>query len=308
MTPASERGSDSLILLVDDSRMDQRVAVHLLEQRPQTRVLVAGDGREALELIENLRPDLVVTDLQMPGMDGLELVESIRDRYPYLPTILMTAHGSEQIAMRALQRGAASYVRKQDSAERLIETVNEVLALTAGKRQQHRLWSCWRQTEFQLSLENDPGLIGVLVAHLRHYLSSLAYHNETTFIRMGIALHEALTNAMFHGNLEMDSGLRDRDSVEYYRLASERRHQEPFASRRVHVCLRETATSSCYIIRDEGQGFDVTACRPDPTDAGNLQRPSGRGLFLISMFMDEVRFNAAGNEITMINYRSHDAE
>lgn len=308
MTPVLDRGTDSLILVVDDSRMDLRVAVHLLEKRPQTRVVTATDGKSALSVIESQRPDLVITDMQMPEMDGLELVEAIRDRFPYLPTVLMTAHGSEQIAMRALQRGAASYVRKQDSAERLIHTVDEVLALTAGKRQQHRLWSAWQQTEFQLCLENDPALISVLVAHLRHYLTSLAYHNETTFIRMGIALHEALTNAMFHGNLELDSSLRDANSAEYYRLASERRTQAPYISRRVHVCLRETAHSSCYIVRDEGKGFDVVAHRPDPTDSANLHRSSGRGLFLIHMFMDEVSFNATGNEITMVHYRPHGVE
>jgi anti-sigma regulatory factor (Ser/Thr protein kinase) len=104
--------------------------------------------------------------------------------------------------------------------------------------------------------------------------------------------------------LELDSAQREVDSTEYYRLASERRRVEPYASRRVSVCLRETAEFSCYIVQDEGHGFDVNARRPDPTDAANLQRASGRGLFLIYTFMDDVRFNRAGNEITMVHYRA----
>jgi CheY-like chemotaxis protein len=288
---------------VDDSRVDLRLAMRLLEKRPQTRVVTAADGKTALAEIEQQRPDLVITDLQMPEMDGFELCEAIRERFPYIPTVLMTAHGSEEIAMRALQRGAASYVRKQDSSDRLLLTVDEVLALSVGKRQQHRLWPFWRQTEFQLCLDNDPTLIAALVAHLQHYLSSLAYHNETTFIRMGVALHEALTNAMFHGNLELDSSLRGSDTADFYRLAEKRRLEQPYSTRRVHVCLRETADYSCYVVRDEGKGFDVSARRPDPTDAANLHRPGGRGLFLIHMFMDEVSFNDTGNEITMVHYR-----
>jgi anti-sigma regulatory factor (Ser/Thr protein kinase) len=194
-------------------------------------------------------------------------------------------------------------VRKQDLARRLIDTVDEVLALTAGKRQQHRLWPAWEQSEFQFHLENDPSLIHALVAHLRHYMNFLAYDDEMNFIRMGVALHEALANAMFHGNLELDSAIRGDSSGDYYRLAEQRRKQSPFAERRVHVTLRETAKSSCYVVRDEGGGFDVRAHRLDPTDPANLLRPSGRGLFLIQTFMDEVTFNDAGNEITMIHYR-----
>jgi anti-sigma regulatory factor (Ser/Thr protein kinase) len=186
----------------------------------------------------------------------------------------------------------------------LISTVNEVLALTEGRRLQHRLWSGWQHTEFQFSLENDLALISVLVAHLQQYLKSLAYDNENTFIRMGIALHEALTNAMLHGNLELDSAQREVDSAEYYRLANQRRTQAPYASRRVRVSLRETAHSSCYVVRDEGKGFDVTAQRPDPTDEANFHRASGRGLFLIYTFMDDVGFNHTGNEITMVHYRT----
>jgi CheY-like chemotaxis protein len=304
----NDRRSESIILVVDDAPVDARIATGLLEKRPQTRVLVARNGQSALSLIEQHHPELVVTDLQMPHMDGFQLVEAIREKFPYLPTVLMTAHGSEEIAMRALQRGAASYVRKQDLARRLNDTVDEVLALTAGKRQQQRLWPAWQHTEFHFCLENNPSLIHALVAHLRHYLSSLAYHDEMTFIRMGVALHEALANAMFHGNLELDSGIRGDHSGEYYRLAEERRNQQPYANRRVHVTLRENGRESKYTVRDEGSGFDVKATRSDPTDPANLQRPSGRGLFLIQTFMDEVTFNESGNEITMVHYRPRRAE
>ncbi|MGE0757844.1 MAG: response regulator, partial [Pirellulaceae bacterium] len=181
MTPESDRVHESLILVVDDSRIDLGVAVHLLTKRPRTRVLAARDAKTALSEIEQHRPDLVITDMQMPEMDGFELVETINARFPYLPTVLMTAHGSDEIAMRALHGGAASFVRKQDPPDRLLETVDEVLALTVGRRQQHRLWNAWLQTEFQWQLENDPSLISILVSHLRHYLSSLADHNETVF-------------------------------------------------------------------------------------------------------------------------------
>ena len=102
------------VLIVDDSPVDRRLAGKLLEKRhdpgaPDTEtgltMTYAADGREALAAIERDRPDVVITDLQMPEMNGLNLVLQVRIRHPMLPVILMTAQGSEDLAVRALQGG-----------------------------------------------------------------------------------------------------------------------------------------------------------------------------------------------------------
>ena len=79
----------------------------------------------------------------------------------------------------------------------------------------------------------------------------------------------------------------------------ERRRQEPYRSRRVQVTATDAPGESVYVVRDEGPGFDP-ANLPDPTDPANLEKASGRGLLLIRSFMDEVRHNASGNEITLV--------
>jgi anti-sigma regulatory factor (Ser/Thr protein kinase) len=104
---------------------------------------------------------------------------------------------------------------------------------------------------------------------------------------------------MHHGNFELSSSLREGDEREYHRLAKERSTQKPYAERRVHVRAADTPEGSTYVIRDEGPGFDP-AKLPDPLDPENLEKVSGRGLLLIRTFMDEVRFNDKGNEITMV--------
>ena len=91
------------VLVVDDSAIDRRLAGSFL-RRAGMEPTHAHNGVQALESIERSVPDIVVTDLQMPEMDGLELVEAIRRIYPSLPVILMTAHGSEEIAVQALQQ------------------------------------------------------------------------------------------------------------------------------------------------------------------------------------------------------------
>ena len=93
------------ILVVDDSPTQVRQIQMVLENDGFT-VQTAHDGQEAMQCIEADQPLLVVTDLQMPNMSGLELVAAVRNHSPSLPVILTTSQGSESIAAQALQEGA----------------------------------------------------------------------------------------------------------------------------------------------------------------------------------------------------------
>ena len=93
------------VLVVDDSSVDRRRAGGLLEKRDDFSVDYAENGSDALRKLQQAVPDVVVTDLQMPELNGLELVSYVRSTYPLVPVILMTAHGSEDIAVEALEQG-----------------------------------------------------------------------------------------------------------------------------------------------------------------------------------------------------------
>ena len=299
------RGSSTnpTFLVVDDSPMDSLLAGKLLSKIEHSNIIYARNGIEALELVEKRKPNLILTDLQMPEMDGLELVEAVRRRFPSVPTILMTANGSEDIALRALRRGAASYVPKRMLATELLEIVRQIVQISWVGEQQRRIFSCWERLELSFRLENDNALIPPLVSHLQQYHSGVEAYDETESIRVGVALQEALRNAMHHGNLELSSEMRRENSDAYYLEAEKRQRLPPFESRRVIFNVDESPEESRYVIRDEGPGFDPSSV-VDPLEGDNLLKPCGRGLFLIRMFMSEVRFNAAGNEITMIHRRS----
>lgn len=294
----------SKVLIVDDSPVDRRLAAKLLEKRGDNgaptgiTVLTAENGRQALDVIAREQPEAVVTDLQMPEMTGLDLVVQVRARYPLVPVILMTAHGSEELAVRALKGGAASYVPKRELGQDLFETVEAVIDAAHGRRDQSRLIKALTQTESRFVLENDPSLIPPLVGFLRDGVFRMSGSDETGLIQMTIALREAVLNAMEHGNLELDSALRETDDHSYHTLQRERRATKPYADRRVYVTSRETPGEAVFVIRDEGPGFD-TSKLPDPTDPANLEKRSGRGLLLIRAFMSDVRHNARGNEVTL---------
>jgi CheY-like chemotaxis protein/anti-sigma regulatory factor (Ser/Thr protein kinase) len=287
------------VLVVDDSAVDSHLAGRLLEKSTDLKAVHAANGEDALAALSRQVFDLVVTDLQMPGMDGLALVEAIRARHPLVPVILMTAHGSEEIAVHALQRGAASYVPKHTLEHDLASTAETVLVMARARHRHHRLRERLTRLESQFELDNDAALIPALVGELSENLQRMRICEDAELTRVTIALGEALDNAMHHGNLEVSSKLREGDDNAYRELVAARRRQPPYKDRRIHVTARETRAEAVFIIRDEGPGFDV-AKLPDPTDPANLEKVSGRGLLLIRTFMDEVRHNPAGNEVTLI--------
>ncbi|WP_437527235.1 response regulator [Sorangium sp. So ce726] len=287
------------VLVVDDSPMDRRLSGSLLKKRAGMEPVYAENGVEALETIARSMPEIVLTDLQMPEMDGLELVEAIRRDHPYLPVILMTAHGSEEIAVQALRRGAASYVAKRSLAAELVNTVENVLAVARLDRREQLLLSCLTVTESHFELDNDVAKVPALVGHVEQSLGRMRLCDETGRIQVAVALREALVNAIVHGNLEVSSSLLDEQPSAFSALVESRRTESPYRDRRVLVMARETRTEATYVVRDEGPGFDPRNL-PDPTDLANLDKPSGRGLMLIRTFMDEVRHNDKGNEIRMV--------
>jgi CheY-like chemotaxis protein/anti-sigma regulatory factor (Ser/Thr protein kinase) len=289
----------STVLIVDDNSIDRRIAGSIVEKFAGLRPTYADDGQQALDSIAREMPAVVLTDLQMPSMDGLALVQNIRENYPRLPVILMTAHGSEDVAILALRAGATNYVPKKSLGRELAETLRQVLALSAVDRHRQKLLSSLRRRDSTFLLENDPNLIAPLIHLIQEDLGSMGLCDATAAMRVGVALQEALTNALYHGNLEVSSDLRQEDEREFYGLANRRKSEEPYRERHIHVEARLDRESATYAIEDEGPGFD-TSNLDKPIDPEDLMRIGGRGMLLIRTFMDEVTHNNSGNKITLV--------
>jgi anti-sigma regulatory factor (Ser/Thr protein kinase) len=239
----------------------------------------------------------------MPEMNGLELVEAVRANHPGVPVILMTAFGSEDIAIAALRKGAASYVAKRNLARDLTPTIESVLSVAATNTDRRWVQECLAATEFDFVLGHDTRLIRPLISHLQVHLVQARIVDRNEVIRVGTALYEVLLNAIEHGNLELTSDLREVEAgLPYQKLAEERRRQAPYKDRAVAFLARITRDAVTFVVRDEGPGYDP-AKLPDPTDPANMTRASGRGLLLIRTFMDEVRLNDRGNEVALVKRR-----
>ena len=272
------------VLVVDDSAGDRVIAGGLLERNLDWDVSYAEDGEQAMEMVQENPPDLILTDLQMPGINGLELVTAVKQQYPLVPVVLMTAQGSEDIAVQALEQGAASYVPKRQLALDLCETLSRVIAAAGDRRTQAALMQRIQSLNCSFVLDNNSAMLTSLVSYLQTLLNDMDLLAEVDRLRVGVALEEALLNASYHGNLEVSSELRESDHTEYYNLARERSSTPPYSERSIFVDAVLNRSEIRYTVRDEGGGFDPSTL-PDPTDPANLERPCGRGLLLMRTFM-----------------------
>jgi CheY-like chemotaxis protein len=287
------------VLIVDDSKVSQHLAGGLIQRGTGRPIVYAKNGLEAMALLESIEPCVVVTDLHMPEMNGFELVEAVRATYPRIPVILMTAYGSEDSAMSALQAGASNYVPKKNLIKDLVDTVREVLSVIERKQTREKLLAYQTSRSTTFEMRNDPDLLTPLVGIIQEDLDAFAVGDETARMRVAVALREALANALYHGNLECSSDLRQEDERDFYNLADQRRAAEPYRSRRVHVESKVDREGARIVIRDEGSGFDVKGL-DKPFDPEDLVKVGGRGMILIRTFLDEAFHNEAGNQITLI--------
>ena len=297
--PALALGDEPPILLVDDSRAAQHLASRLIQNGTRRTVVCANNGNQGLALVSEIRPALVVTDLHMPEMDGIELVKAIRAAHPRIPVILMTAYGSETSAMQALAAGAANYVPKKHLITDLVVTIQHLLTIVAGDRQRRRILSQQQSLARSFELDNDANLLPPLIDLIREDFIAFGIGDETAGIRLAVAIQESLANALYHGNLECSTDLRQDDERIFYDLANQRRMVEPYRSRRIRVTTSLDHREARIVIRDEGPGFD-TSCLEKPFDPEDLMRVGGRGMILIRTFLDEFVHNETGNEITLI--------
>jgi two-component system NtrC family response regulator len=126
------------ILIVDDEKNYLLVLSAVLEEEGY-EVLTALSGPEALEIQKTSDLDLMLTDMKMPLMDGIELLELIKARDPDLPVIMMTAHGTVDKAVEAMQKGAYSYILKPFDNERLIIYVKKAISVYQVVKENRRL-------------------------------------------------------------------------------------------------------------------------------------------------------------------------
>ena len=120
------------VLLADDHPIVRQGLRHLLEAEPDIKILgEASDGLQAVQLSETFKPNVLIVDLMMPGLNGLEVVRQVKDRSPATFSIVLSMQSADVYVVEALKSGAAGYVLKETGPSELVNAVQQVIS---GKR------------------------------------------------------------------------------------------------------------------------------------------------------------------------------
>jgi len=155
-----------------------------------------------------------------------------------------------------------------------------------------------QRSEHRFEIANDLERIDPLIKFLLDDLSRFGVTDKNLIYGIRTALEEAISNAMVHGNLEVDRAVRDEGVTPYLQAIQQRASTPPYRDRRVFVTARIDRQQVEYVVRDQGRGFDPSTV---PALSGKVapEATSGRGLGLIRSYLDHLSFNAVGNELTM---------
>ncbi len=117
------------IVLADYHKIVRQGIKALLEIEADLHVIgEAGDGLEAIGQTENLRPDVLVVDISMPGLNGIDVTRQVHKRSPGTRVIILSVHSAEVYVLQALEAGALGYVLKESGPEQLVNAIREVVA------------------------------------------------------------------------------------------------------------------------------------------------------------------------------------
>jgi len=289
------------ILLVDDEELVREELGAILEESGYD-VITGADGEEGLALFRSRGPDMVITDVRMPRRDGLSLAMTIREEAPSVPVTVITGHGTEAMAIKALRAGVTDFVKKPVRLEDLDAALSRMRAvsqeLTTEPALSHPeavelvelLWSYRLDNELAVV----PSFVDMLVARCGAGLPPPAA------MELGLALRELLINAVEHGNLGItfDEKTLALESGTMASLVAQRASDPALGSRHVKVRAHLSDGVLTVQVQAQGEGFDW-ATLPDPLDLSHQMAPNGRGLLLARMSVDSLEYNDLGNLVTI---------
>ena len=289
------------MLVVDDQEALRTLLARLLE-REGFDAVSAEDGEQAIARYRAESPLVVVSDIMMPKMDGLSLLNEIRRIDRNATVILMTGQGNEDILLKALRGGATNFFKKPFNVRELIDEIRKVVEfrLEAARSSLFSPLLVEETKMFVMPRADSPFF--PVINQITLQLPCILPPEEILNLKIGI--EEVITNAVEHGNLGITFEAKSKAIAEgrLVELIAEKGRESDEAGRKIRIISRLTAEMFEISIRDDGRGFDwrnLPAVEPE-----NLLAFNGRGIFLTKIYFDEVLFNDTGNEVTLRKWRA----
>ena len=269
---------DSFRILVVDDEKDVRDTLSEMIESLGSEVAVAENGVKALDRVKTERIDLIITDLSMPEMSGLDLIVEAKRVSPNIPIAVISAYGNVENTTYALTRGAFSFIAKPFKMSQIKDMIRKGKQLRELSLGTYALMD-WVRSETDMTFPSQENLFPSAILFVLKECQWRGIEDDARLENIAICLEELLSNALIHGNRnnkEKQIALRMRFDAERFILA----------------------------VKDEGDGFDAQTYL-EKIRNNQAVIPEKRGLFITDLLVDELQFNEKGNEVTAVIYRKN---
>ncbi|MFQ3580123.1 MAG: response regulator [Bacteroidales bacterium] len=288
------------VLIVEDDFASRQMLKYAIEKENYECIL-ADNGIEGLEFFMKKKPNVVITDVRMPQLDGLSLLENIRKVKQDTIIIIVTGHGNEELALKAFELGASNYLKKPIDLHELKIQLKQYSSLFEKKKITRHISDFIKKQQLELCIDNDINIVQSVVRFLVEKTGN--FFNNKEQIRIELGLGELITNAIEHGNLgisyeEKKAALAKNNLYELYN----NKIQDPlYSNRKIHIKYSYSANFCQWIIQDEGEGFNWKRFLY-PSKEQVLNELNGRGIFISRLQFDELEYLEKGNIVQVKKY------
>jgi YesN/AraC family two-component response regulator len=286
------------VLILEDDAFSRKYFLNIVERQGIICEAVEN-GVLGLEIFDNFDPDVVICDIQMPEMDGLQFLETIRRRNSDAIFIMATAFESEEYAIRALELGANNYLKKPVYPENLVRLLQKYQEMVEQHTVFDNLVIRTEKLEFTQFFKSDMRSIPAMIDYLMQYVKEFLEDSEKIGIELGLA--ELITNAVEHGNLNI-SYLEKSEALENNRfteLIESRLLNPEITKRTVKIDFKQNSDFFQWIISDEGNGFNWLDVQ-NPLLTEGIEKLHGRGIFISRFQFDEMEYLEKGNVVRIL--------
>ena len=287
------------VLVVEDD-YSSRELLKICIEKEGYQCKTADDGVEGFNIFKQYNPDVIISDVRMPHMNGMELLEAIRKISKDVIIVFITGHGNEELALQALQLGANNYLKKPIDITEIKSIINRYFDVIKSKAIETNIVDLITLREMEIEIDSDMNLVQSLANYLSEKTGN--YFDSKERMRIELGLNELLINAIEHGNWdisfeEKNAALLENRIGELYNL---KRNDPSNSNKKVLVQFRQSETFCEWIITDDGKGFNWKMI-PNSADS-QLSTMKGRGILLSRLQFDELEYIGKGNMVRIKKY------
>lgn len=286
------------ILVVEDDYAS-RSYLEIILKKEGYNFKSSDNGKDALEIFKEYLPDVVLSDINMSQMNGIELLGAIKKIKPETIMIMLTAYTSEEYVMQCIRLGANNYLKKPIPKHSILSLLRKHNVIISDIKSEKKVSSFLKKNNFKLQFKTDFNRIHAVVNYLVNETENL--FSEETKLDLKLGLSELVLNAVEHGNLgitfsEKNEAVQSDSLVELY---EERMANPEFANKIVEINFSVFEFGGQWIIKDQGNGF-IPESVPSPISEDGVLRLHGRGIFICKFQFDEVEYIGNGNTVRVM--------